>query len=174
MYSSPFPLSCPLTVFWDLDAEGELVSDAHSLDLASTGVQDSDPWWWGLRRRVDVDGLGIAHWHHSEGDVLRAHVVRALDLVDLVGLGHHHGVVLQDNGVGVDSGGTLGVAVLSRHGQVQSESVRVDDIDVTGLRAAQSVDTSVEGLVGAHLDGNSGVLAVDSDWRGRSNKEWVK
>lgn len=152
-----------LTIFWDLDAEGELVSNAHSLDLAGTRVQDADPWWGSLGRGVDVDGLGVTHWHHSEGNVLGAHVVRALDLVDLVSLGHHHGMVLQDNRVGVHASSALGVAVLSSHGQVQSEGVRVDHIDVASLGAAQSVDTSVEGLVGADLDGNTGVLAVNSD-----------
>lgn len=112
-----------LTIFWDLNAEGQLVPDAHSLHLAGTRVQDANPWWWGLGRSIDVDCLGIAHRHHSEGDVLGAHVVRALYLVDLVGLCHHHGMVLQNDRVCVNSSGALSVAVLSSHCQVQSEGV---------------------------------------------------
>jgi len=50
-----------------------------------------------------VDHLRVADGHHAEGDVLRAHVVRALNLVDLVGLGHHHAVMLQHHCVGVDT-----------------------------------------------------------------------
>lgn len=110
-----------------------------------------------------MNSLGVADWHHAKSDILRTHVVCALDLVDLIGLGHDHGMVLQNDRVGVDSGGTLGVAVLSGHCQVQTELVRVDDIDVARLRTTQSVNTSVEGLVGANLDGNTSILAVNSD-----------
>lgn len=39
--------------------------------------------------------------HHSECDVLRTHVVCALDLVDLVRFGHYHAVMLEHDRVGV-------------------------------------------------------------------------
>lgn len=54
----------------------------------------------------------------------------------------------------------LCVAILSAHRQVQAECIRVDDINVTGFRAAQGVDAPIEWFVGANLDGNSGVFAV--------------
>lgn len=41
--------------------------------------------------------------HHAESDVLGAHVVRALHLVDLIRLGHYDAVMLQHDGVAVDS-----------------------------------------------------------------------
>lgn len=56
---------------------------------------------------------------------------------------------------------TLCVTILSTHRQVEPEGVRIDDIDVTGLRAAKCVDTSIEGLVRANLNGNPGILAVN-------------
>lgn len=55
---------------------------------------------------------------------------------------------------------TLCVAILSTHRQVQSERIRVDNINVTGFRTAQGVDTAIEWFVGAHLDSDSGVFAV--------------
>lgn len=42
--------------------------------------------------------------HHSEGDVLRGHVVRALDFVDFIGFCHHDTVMLEYHGVAVHSG----------------------------------------------------------------------
>lgn len=114
-----------------------------------------------------MDGFGVADWHHAEGDVLGAHVVRALDLVDLIRLSHHDRMMLQHDRVCVDSGRTLGVAVLSGHGQVQSEGIRIYDINVAGLGSSQGINTTVEGLVGADLDSDSSVLAVNSNWRGR-------
>lgn len=47
--------------------------------------------------------IGLPNWHHSEGDVLRGHVVRALDFVDLIRLGHDDAVVLEDDRVAVDT-----------------------------------------------------------------------
>lgn len=55
---------------------------------------------------------------------------------------------------------TLCVAVPSAHRQVEPERVGINDIDITGFRTSQGVDASVEWLVGAHLNGDSGVLAV--------------
>lgn len=55
---------------------------------------------------------------------------------------------------------TLGIAVLAAHGQVQSESIWVDYVNVTSFRTAQRVDTPVEWLVSAYLDSDTGVLAV--------------
>lgn len=107
-----------------------------------------------------MDHLLVADRHHAERDVLRGHVVRALDLVDLVGLRHHDVVVLQDDGVGVHADCGLRVAVLSAHRQVESEGVRVDDVDVASLRPAQSVDSSVERLVRSDLNGDARILAV--------------
>lgn len=92
-----------LTVFGYLDAEVEAISNAHSLHLALACVQNANPWWWCLGRRVDVNHFGIADGHHAERDVLRAHVVGALHLVDLVSLGHDHAVMLQHHRVGVDA-----------------------------------------------------------------------
>lgn len=41
--------------------------------------------------------------HHTEGDVLRRHVVRALDFVDFIRFCHHDAVMLKYHGVAVDS-----------------------------------------------------------------------
>ena len=87
----------------DLDLEGELVPDAHGLHLAAARVEYADPRGGGLGRGGDADHVRVADRHHAEGDVLRAGVVGAADLVDLVRLGHHDGVPLDDHGVGVDS-----------------------------------------------------------------------
>lgn len=55
---------------------------------------------------------------------------------------------------------TLSVAVLPGHGQVEAEPVRVDDLDVAGLGAAQGIDPAVEGAVGSYLHHNPSVLAM--------------
>ena len=59
----------------------------------------------------------------------------------------------------------LGVAVLARHGQVQSEGVAVDHIHVAGLGPAQGVDPATEGLVGADIHHDPGILAVNRHWK---------
>ena len=135
----------------DLDLEGELVPDADGLHLAAARVEYADPRGGGLGRGGDADHVRVADRHHAEGDVLRAGVVRAADLVDLVRLGHHDGVPLDDHGVGVDSAlrnhspqsersrkqfrfqfhyHCLRVAVLPAHGEVEAERVAVDHVDV--------------------------------------------
>lgn len=127
----------------------------------------------------------ITDGHHTEGNVLGAHVIRTLDFVDFIGLGHDHAVVLQNHGIRIDTGlkfskkknlkdlsflkfkfrtyHTLCITILASHCQIQAEGVRIDDINVTGLGTAQSIDTAIEGFVGAHLDSNAGILAVDGD-----------
>lgn len=107
-----------------------------------------------------MNHLLVADRHHAEGDVFRAHVVRALDFVDLVSLGHDDVVVLQDDGIGVDAGHSLSVAVLPTHREIQAERVGVNNIDVACLRAAQRVNSSVEWLVGSDLNSDSRVFAV--------------
>lgn len=79
-----------LTVFRDFDSEGQLVSDADRLDFPGPAVEDADPWRRGFRRAGDADHFRVPDRHHSEGDVLRGHVVGALHLVYLIGLGHYH------------------------------------------------------------------------------------
>jgi len=63
----------------------------------------------------------------------------------------------------------LGVAVLSSHGEVKAEEVGVGYVNVASLTAAKSVDTSIEGLVGANTDCNAGVLAVYSHCKEKFN-----
>lgn len=55
---------------------------------------------------------------------------------------------------------TLCVTVLTRHGEVEAEFVRLDDLDVTRLRATEGVDAAVEVPVGHHLHHDARVLAV--------------
>ena len=55
---------------------------------------------------------------------------------------------------------TLGVAVLASHRQVEAEPVRINDLHIAGLGAAQGVDAAVEGIVSSHLHHNPGVLAM--------------
>lgn len=104
--------SSKLTVFRDLDPEGQLVSDANSLDLPGPHIQDADPRLRGLWRAGDADHFRVPDRHHPKADVLRGHVVGALHLVYLIGLRHHHGMVLEDDCVRVDA--TLETVALSR------------------------------------------------------------
>lgn len=55
---------------------------------------------------------------------------------------------------------TLGVTVLSSHGEVEPEQVAVDHVDITCLRAAQGVDSPVERLIRADLYCDPCILAV--------------
>lgn len=59
----------------------------------------------------------------------------------------------------------LSVTVLSAHSQVQSESVRIDNVNVTGFRTSQRVDTPVKRFVSTYLDGDTGVLAVNGNYK---------
>lgn len=91
-----------LTVLRDFDTERQFIADAHGLDLARSAVEDADPRWRRLRRARDADHFRVPDRHHAEGDVLRGHVVRALNFVDFVGLRHHDGMMLQHHRVRVD------------------------------------------------------------------------
>lgn len=92
-----------LTVLRDFDPERQFVADTHGLDLARPTVEDADSRRRRLRCARDADHFRVSDRHHAEGDVLRGHVVRALNFVDFVGLRHHHGMVLQYDRVRVDS-----------------------------------------------------------------------
>lgn len=56
---------------------------------------------------------------------------------------------------------TLCITILASHGQIQTERIRIDDINVTGFRATQGIDASIEGFVGVNLNSNTGIFAVD-------------
>lgn len=71
--------------------------------------------------------------------------------------------MLQNDRVGVDTANLLGVAVLSAHREIKSECVRVNDVNVARLRSSQRINSSIEGLICAHLNGNASVLAVYGD-----------
>lgn len=92
-----------LTVFRDFDSECQLVSDSDGLDFPGSAVEDANSWRGGFRCAGDADHFRVSDRHHPEGNILRGHVVRALHFVYLVRLGHHHGMVLKDDGVRVDS-----------------------------------------------------------------------
>lgn len=66
----------------------------------------------------------------------------------------------------------LSVAVLAGHGEIEAEPIGIDHLDVTSLRAAQSVDTTVEGLVSGHLHHDACVFAVNGDCN-RHNKTLI-
>ena len=70
--------------------------------LLVPGVQDADPGSGCLGCAGDADHVRVSDGHHAEGDVLGGSVVGATDLVDLVGLGHDHGVALDDHCVRVN------------------------------------------------------------------------
>lgn len=36
----------------------------------------------------------IPDWHHSEGDIFRAHIVSAFDFIDFIGLRHNNAMML--------------------------------------------------------------------------------
>lgn len=57
----------------------------------------------GFRRAGDADRFRVLDRYCPNADVLRGHVVRALHFVQLIGLGHHHGMVLKDDRVRVDA-----------------------------------------------------------------------
>lgn len=71
----------------------------------------------------------------------------------------------------VDTYNTLCVTILSAHGEVQSEGIRVDNINVTCFRTSQSVDATVEWLIGAYLNSDTGVFAVNGDCE-RQQTQW--
>lgn len=56
---------------------------------------------------------------------------------------------------------TLCITILSTHGEIQSEEIRVDDINVTGFRSTQGIDTSVEWLICADLNCDPRILAMN-------------
>lgn len=60
---------------------------------------------------------------------------------------------------------TLCVAILTAHRKVQSEQIAVYNVDVTSLGSSESVDTTVERLIRLHLNCDTGVLAVDRNYR---------
>lgn len=91
-----------LTVLRDFDSERQFVADTHGLDFARSAVEDADPWRRCLRRARNADHFRVSDRHHTEGDILRRHVVRALNFVDFVGLSHYHGMVLQYDRVRID------------------------------------------------------------------------
>lgn len=92
-----------LTVFRDFDSERQLVSDTDSLNFSGSAVEDAYPRRRGFRRAGDADHFRVPDRHHTKSDVLRGHVVRALHLVNFIGLGHHHGMMLEDDRVRVDA-----------------------------------------------------------------------
>lgn len=55
----------------------------------------------------------------------------------------------------------LRIAVLSGHGQVQSEEIAVEHVHVAGLRSAQRINPPIERLISTYLDGDLGVFAVN-------------
>lgn len=55
-------------------------------------------------RRVLQTADNLPNWHHSERDILRGHVVGALNFVYFVGFSHDDAMMLQDDRVGVDTG----------------------------------------------------------------------
>lgn len=67
----------------------------------------------------------------------------------------------------------LGVAVLSRHCQVQPEQVAVDNIDVASLGTTQSVDSAIEWFVGANLDSDTSVFTVNGHCDGENTKKAI-
>lgn len=72
-------------------------------------------------------------------------------------------MMLQDNSVGVNSTNLLGVAVLSTHREIESECIGANYIDVASLGTAQRVDSTIKWFVGAHLNGDSCVFAVNGN-----------
>ena len=87
----------------NFDLKGQSISDANSLNLLASGVNDRDLGRWSFWSSRDADHVRIPDGHHSEGDVPRGRVVRASHFVDLVGLGHDDAVTLDNDGVGVDA-----------------------------------------------------------------------
>lgn len=92
-----------LTVLRNFDSECQFVADAHRLDLARPAVENADSRRRRLRCARDADHFRVSDWHHAEGDILRGHIVCALNFVDFVSLCHHHGMVLQYDRVRIDS-----------------------------------------------------------------------
>jgi hypothetical protein len=48
-----------LTIIRDFNAEGKLISDAHSFHLTASAVNDANAWWRSLRSRCNADHLRI-------------------------------------------------------------------------------------------------------------------
>lgn len=61
---------------------------------------------------------------------------------------------------------TLCITILATHRQVQAERIGIDHVDVTRFGAAKRVNATVERFVGAYLDGDTGVFAVDRNYGG--------
>lgn len=111
--------------------------------------------------------------HHSEGDVARRHVVRALDFVDLVAFGHDDAVMLQHDRVGEHAAHRLRVAVAAVHRQIQAEDVAVLDVDVARFTAAQRVDAPTERTVRLDQHFDFRIAAVNSHWIVSFYTVWV-
>ena len=88
----------------DFDTEGEAIADTHGFDFRPAGVEDADFGGGGFGGGGDANHVGVADGHHAEGDVAGGGVVSAPDFVDLVGLGHHDAVSLNDHSVGIHTG----------------------------------------------------------------------
>ena len=54
-------------LIWDLNLEGKLVTNTHSLNFFSSIIQDGDSWGRRFGCRGDTDHIRISDWHHTEG-----------------------------------------------------------------------------------------------------------
>lgn len=84
--------------------------------------------------------------------------------------------MLKYDSVTVDSGESLCITVLTAHRQIQSECVRIDDIDIARLWSAKCINSSIEWLVGSNLNGNSRVFAVNAHiiYIRKKTRRWKK
>lgn len=47
--------------------------------------------------------MNLPNWQHSECDILRAHIISALDFVDFISFCHNDAVVLQNNRIRINA-----------------------------------------------------------------------
>lgn len=144
----------------NFDSERQAVADSHRFNLLTPRVEDTNLGRGRLGCRGDANHVGVPDGHHAEGYVARGRIVRASDFVDFVGLRHDNTVPLNDHGVGVNASHGLSVTILPGHGQVQSERVAVNDIDVARFRSSQGINSAAEWFVGVDIDHNSSVFTM--------------
>ena len=111
-----------LTVVRNLNSESKSISNSDCLHFLSKGIQDFDFRGRSLGSRSNGNRIQIPNWHHSKRNVPRTNVIRTLHFVDLVGLRHHDGMVLEHDRVRVHA--TLQFNMDQQNGAIRKRYIK--------------------------------------------------